>query len=332
MSEPTLTLITAEHHQALEEIKLRIEHDDDWFHIKFLLIGGLSHDIWDSSRPRKIEIGRWRKEHASATSNLTQLGFEEMLGNPIASTIFAVVFIVAVIIDMHVRTSYMVVHQLANWILTHVDPILNCRKSIFSSYCETTPYLPWEGFLRLSDHGLKGMHEDFLWNLFQTPHFHFTTWVLYISYLLMFFWLYTYGSIGGSSDGRFGKLATTILLLAIAHVVLGIFAFLGHTAPGAFDEKVLAPGVELWISSDKAGSMFAIVWLVMTGLAALRVSSIIPGRQQCYAMLSSKWDLLPFRRWLLRRQCKRGGAPAADSHGPARRLLIVVTRMLVGIL
>lgn len=289
VSEPLLTLINTEHHQALDEIKLRIEHDDEWFHIKFLLIGGLFTLFGTLLVLERIEIGREKSEHRKgvrvalfswlgrARSSIRQhvFGFEEMLSNPITASIFGIVVVIAVNIDLHVRTSYMVVHQLANWILTRVDPVLNCNKSVYSSLCEKSTYMPWENFLRISTPGSKGMHEDFLWNLFYTPHIHYSTWMIYMIYLLLLFWLCRCGTLGQ----RKGPVMTTIVLFVFVHLALGVFAFVGHAAPASFHEKLLVPYLDVWISGEKAGYVFLIVWVIMCVLVTSRLYAVVPANR-----------------------------------------------------
>jgi hypothetical protein len=58
ISDPTLSLIKAEHQKALDEITLRIQTDDDWLHKKFLAIGGLVTLFGSLLIMKRIEIAR----------------------------------------------------------------------------------------------------------------------------------------------------------------------------------------------------------------------------------------------------------------------------------
>src|SRR5712671_1195798 len=42
LTSEALDLIKTEHQKAIDEIKLRIEIEDNWYHYKFLLVGGLA--------------------------------------------------------------------------------------------------------------------------------------------------------------------------------------------------------------------------------------------------------------------------------------------------
>ncbi len=295
VSDSVLTLITTEHHNAMEEIRLRIEHDDEWFHIKFLLIGGLFTLVGSLVVVERIEL---------ATKDTSRLGIEHFIARPAGSSILAIVLIVAITIDMHVRTSYLVVHQLANWIMSNVDANLNCEKSIFSSYCNSSAYVSWEQFLRLSSGSLKGMHEDFLWSMFQTPHIHFSTWALYVLYISAVFWL-------ASSPASAARLASSpasppsaaispsenaivVLLFVIVHVALGAFAFIGHSAPASFYEKVIMPIPGYWISGQDAGYIFVLVWIIMTGLVVSRMLVIFPKMRASTSRIVSAYALFVY--------------------------------------
>lgn len=269
MSEPTLTLVNAEHQKAIAELALRVTQDDSWFNTKFILLGGLLAALGG------ILVGRSIFNDGDKTKWQEHL---EVLRSPIPSCIFAIAFIIAIFIDMHVRSNYIATQQLGQWITNSVEPILNCKKSVFSSYCEDSPFIPWERSLRQ----VGGMHEDFLYNMFQTPHIHFSTWLLYTLYMLTLYWLIAqYSARGITNDMSNDARMFLVSLFIIAHVSLGLFAFIGHSVPAAFDEKILLPHVgedsaELWISGDKAGFVFLIVWLIMIYLSQLRLYTIFP--------------------------------------------------------
>jgi hypothetical protein len=247
-----LRLLEAEHAKAIEEIKLRISQEDQWFHNKFYLVGGLLGALL-------FYLSSSRKEEER---NLSQLrGFFE---SPTSCTVLALACVVAVAIDIHQRNNIVVVQQLGLWISNYVEPALLQERAPQ----EVGSFLPWEEFLRVETPG-AAMHRDDLYGLAFYPHLHFLTWALYMLYLV---------TLQKAALARPHPQEARMVLGGLGLVQLSFagLTWLGHAAPAAFEFKVI-PYVNWWASGWLATSVYGLPYLLLV-LAVLPYAYNLWGR------------------------------------------------------
>jgi hypothetical protein len=264
---PRELILVEEHKKAVDEIKLRIEHEDSWFRYKFLLIGGLllalltrlgfgphsGSDDNSSAKPESAQASPHMQMKKLLTSNVTCCAL-------------ALSCVVAVTIDIHIRSNFNVTNQIGLWLAYYSEPA-------FLEGAEKTrdaPFYPWEQFLRIPPSEKVGalMHRSDLYSLTFWPHLHFLTWVIYMLYLNV---LYTVClQVRHSTDwpviGSF-----TLLQASIA-----VFAWVAHSAPEAVALQPI-PFLDCWLSGWSVPLMYLFLALFLASinlpyLALARVS------------------------------------------------------------
>jgi hypothetical protein len=245
-------LIKAEHQKAIEEIKLRIEQEDTWFHYKFVLVGGL------------IVFFSGYLGFGGKGSN-PEKNLEKISQSSAVCVVLALACVIAFSIDMHIRNNTTVIQQLALWIENFVEP----------AYLQTevrndpTGFLPWEQFLR-KEGAVQGMHRDDLYGFIFYPHLHYITLFLYILFLWVFQNFYFRQSanesgkplIARARDKLKAQKRTAMSAFVLVHATLLAFTLIGHTAPSAFDFKIF-PWSERWADGRTCTVIYSGFWLVL---------------------------------------------------------------------
>lgn len=244
-----------ENKKAVEEIKNRDDGEDNWFHYKFILVGGLL-----AATMGYIGFGPRAKQ--SVGQQLTELS-----RSPSTGVILALASVMVLGVDMHIRRSSCVTDQLGLWIRYYVEPVLlhgnpgNELKSL------PEDFYGWEEFLRVKvktsrstdvasgDSSARGMtekgvttnaiewdysvggglHSDELSNLFYEPENHFLTVFVYILYLAVF---QTFASRTAKDPASGGRIMPTICFVVVQISFLA-FAWVAHSAPEMFELRVL---------------------------------------------------------------------------------------------
>jgi len=240
-TQQQLDFIKAENQKAIDEIKLHIQMQNDWFHYKFILVGAVIAFFLNAYKTRL------EKDPSFQLIDLLNTDFWCM--------VLALASLVSIAIDMHVRDSIVVVQQLGLWITYYAEPAL--LQSPFSP-SSSGKFLPWEQFLRQHDSGTSGMHRDDLYGFAFYPHLHFITWVLCISYFLILlnFWRRESktGPVQQQSFAMGGYLLVQSALL--------VFTWLAHAGPSALEFKV-NPISDHWVQGDIAPVYFLPYWAVV---------------------------------------------------------------------
>lgn len=231
-----IELVKAENQKAIDEIKLWIQLQNDWFHYKFILVGAVV----------AILVGLIKTQTEKDPSK----DFSDLLVGDISCLIFALSCVVALAIDMHLRNNIIVVQQLALWIANYAEPAL---MQGFPSG-QASGFLPWEQFLRVHIPGASGMHRDDLYGLAFYPYLHFPTWVIYMVYLWIMFEAWRRHP---------EKRALLLGSYAMVQATLAIFTWLAHAAPTTFEFK-LFPWSDMWVSGPKCAAIYLLFWLFIT--------------------------------------------------------------------
>ena len=243
-----------ENKKAVEEIKIRDEEEDSWFHNKFILVGALL-----AATMGYIGFG------PQSSKQSTEEGLAALSKSPSTAVILALASVMALGVDMHVRGNTCEVDQLGLWIRYYVEPVLlhgnsdgkgptslpesfhgwedflrakvptdaakgNSSTEGSTERCSTTKSVYWEDLSQGS-----GKHSGELWNLFYEPHIHFLTVFVYVLYLAVFQTFARPTGIARASDGR----GMPIICFAVVQASFLAFAWIAHSAPEMFELKVL---------------------------------------------------------------------------------------------
>jgi hypothetical protein len=238
-------LIKLELQKANDEIKLRIEQEDTWFHYKFLLVGVLLAAFLGY-----LGFGDGKK------TGTPKERLDEIIESRAISSVLVLALLVALAIDMHVRNNAIVIQQLALWITYHAEPAF--LQTVFDPKA-TGAFLPWEQFLRVES-PVAGMHRDDLYGFAFYPHLHFFTWVLYMFYLGSFQKL----MLAHANIAKRQLRSITIAGFVLVHLSLAAFTWIGHYVPGALELKVF-PYFAIW----KNGALAALYYLIPCGVLVL---------------------------------------------------------------
>lgn len=156
-------------------------------------------------------------------------------------SVLALACVIAVAIDIHIRTATIASNQLGLWIENHVEP----------AYLRP-PYLGYETFIRNG-----GLNSDAVYGFFYWPPLHFLTWVIYLLYLTVL------QNVCLQPNRRVPQRLHLILAgFVLVHLSIAAFAWIGHTAPSAFEFKVLPFG-DHWKYGMWPPIFYLVPWLLL---------------------------------------------------------------------
>jgi hypothetical protein len=209
-SDPkTDELIKIEHQKAIEEIKLRLEMQDSWYHYKFIIIGGIFALFLGQTG---LSIGR-----STATAKKSTKRFNDILTAGSNYSILVLAVVIALAIDMHIRNGMFGVQTIGLWIAYYVEP----------SY-PVTVYFPWEQFLRQLNS--PSIHLDSLYKLGFSLHLHFLTIAVYLVYVIVLQQI----CLTSNRRVRDGQKPIVIFGFLLVHLAALGFVFVAHAIPGAY--------------------------------------------------------------------------------------------------
>jgi hypothetical protein len=222
---------------AVGEIRQRQGDEDRWFDYKFILVGGLLGAF----------LARFAIEKRAGGDAEARLG--QLISSNVTCCALAFATIVALIIDIHVRGSTMIIYQIGNWLAYFAEPTL--LRIAFDG--DKHNFLPWEMFLREPG----GMHSNALYSLSYVPNLHLATLIIYVGYL---------GVLQEVSlKGRPTNTPLTIALFALVQFTFLLFAWMSHTGPSTFESQAI-PFVDYWFRADLSGLLYILPWLGITAL------------------------------------------------------------------
>lgn len=298
--DPDLDFLKEEHKKVVEEIKMRIQQGDDWFHRKFIMIGGLvaavlaalgSDALTKASGKARESSGDGDQPDAPPATNAPQRPsgsaaidqrFGTIMRSNAACSLLALAVAVAVSIDIQTKISDSVVQQLALWVNHIVEP------AFFGDSTPSSPghtadanspgLLGFETALRLPG---SGMHTDPLSKLLLHPHGYFLTWAVYLLYLTSFHKVCFRAA--NEPRGHFAPLSQQRIALAgfgLVHFYLAAFTVITHSAPSGFELSI--GGTDF--SGDKCGWLFLIPWALLVAVHRPYWSTLVAGSfksEQC---------------------------------------------------
>lgn len=277
-------LLKAENQKAIEEIRLLMEHEEDWFHKKFLLVGGLLVALLTHLGVESFKVRQVGQENQAET--VAEERVLAIFDSGATCLVLALACVIALAIDVHVKSNIMVVEQLGEWLARSVE-----RMAVTKTADTTVVF--WEQFLRNpnsdprldscsgSTKELKqnngGMHSDDLYSLSYYPHLNFLTGLLYCLFLAS---LQRF-SHAEKNHRQAGLAELALLGFALVHIAMAIFVWVGHSLPDSFEIKLL-PYSDIWWPSIEVIPFYLFLWslLVIVSLPCLlRIHRIARQRQ-----------------------------------------------------
>src|SRR5208337_231863 len=129
-----------EHKKVTDQIKLHIEDENQLFRYKYALVGGMLAFFF-----AHIAFSPDGRRRESAEKQIEMLAISSA-----TCLVLAFAFVVAVTIDIHIRTTTIVTNQLGLWIKNYVEPAIPGRSILW-----------YEAYIRKD-----GLHADFWYGFF----------------------------------------------------------------------------------------------------------------------------------------------------------------------
>jgi hypothetical protein len=218
----TEDLIRVEFQKAIDEIKLRLEEQNSWYHYKFLLIGGifalfLGHSavLMGGVSPASVKpAGKNFADVITSTSNYS---------------ILALTVVIAFALDMHIRNNMFGNQTIGLWIANYVEP----------SYPYDPGFFPWETFLRKANN--PRIPFDSAYKLGFSVQLHFMTIAAYLVYTIVFHQVCINVSKQPTKTQHEMIVKNQIVIFGFVLVHLAVFAFVFVTraVPGTYEMNLI---------------------------------------------------------------------------------------------
>lgn len=207
--ERTDDLIRLEYMKGVDEIKLRLEQWDSWYHYKFIVIGGMFALFLGQTG---LTIGVRSQSEAKPRKR-----FKETIAGASAYAMLALAVVISLVIDMHIRNNMFAIQTIGLWIANYVEP----------SYASTTAF-PWEQFLREAHS--PSIRIDSLYRIGFSFHLHFMTIAVYLLYVIVL------QQICLSWNKRTSPATKHIVVFGflLVHLTALAFVFVAHAVPGRY--------------------------------------------------------------------------------------------------
>jgi hypothetical protein len=256
LDKSTQDFLDIEHHKVIDEIKLRIEEEDSWFHYKFILIGGTI----------AIFLGQLGfGEKRNSVTNEPNERLKSIFTAESTYSILVLSCVIALFIDMHIRRHYYAIQQLGLWIANYVEPSYVTPKDVASGF------RPWEQFLRSANP--SGVLLDSLKRLADSFHQHFMTIFIYLLYSIVLQEI-CLGFVNNERSQR--QKFIVITGFVFVQISALVFTFVAHMMPAALVMQLIPFGsmVNSWQSTlYYLIPLFLIVTLHLPYLFLLRKSA-----------------------------------------------------------
>jgi len=214
VANPRVTLLLDQHKKCGDEIRMRLEEEEHWFHYKFGFIGvmlagyllrTIFREVRDKDQTEFLPPARLRE----VFKHVSTLG---LLGTCCA---------VCIVADMHIRANRIIIYENGAWIAAVVEPLL------FGTGPDRG--VGWESFLRLDG----AHHTDSSFHLLFWPEIFLVTVAVYAAYSYIFFWQVRSASIVNADPRRLEERLRVGSYLVL-HVVVLICAVCTHYTPPNF--------------------------------------------------------------------------------------------------
>lgn len=165
----TVDYLKVEHQKVNDEIRLRTEAQDSWFHYKFILTGGMVALLLG-----QIGLGEFGLDvRARSAASKPRRWMKNIFSSESAYLILALSCVVSLTIDMHIRSQSAANQRLGLWVSNFVEPSLVAPPDMDMGF------LPWEQLLRAPT---TGLWTDSLYRIAYGLHLHYMTIFIYLLY------------------------------------------------------------------------------------------------------------------------------------------------------
>lgn len=249
-AESTRELIKEEHGKAMEEVRASLEQMDTWYHYKFILIGGVIAVFLGN-------IGVLGKQD-SASHKASERILESAFMSNRTGAMLALICLVALVIDMHIRANVNGIQQLGQWLSNYVEPsYLNAGGVTTGNYPNSAlaeiGFIPWETFIRLPRTGSSTFYA-----VAYSIQLHFMTMVSYVLYVMVFQNI--------SLQRKRGKRQQIAVIgFIFVHITLLAFVVVAHTVRDIFNVGCF-PMISLDVcslSGAHGSAYYFIAWLCL---------------------------------------------------------------------
>jgi hypothetical protein len=249
-ADPTRELIKEEHEKAMDEIKASLEQMDTWYHYKFILIGGVIAVFLGN-------IGILGKRD-SVSYKASERILESALMSNRTGAMLALICLVALVIDMHIRSNVNGIQQLGQWLSNYVEPSYLSAGGITTGNYPNNAlaeigFIPWETFIRLPRTGSSTFYA-----VAYSIQLHFMTMVSYVLYMMVF------QNISlQSKKGKRQQIA--VIGFLFVHISLLAFIVVAHTVRDIFNVGCF-PMISLDVcslSGSHGSAYYFIAWLCL---------------------------------------------------------------------
>lgn len=211
-----ITLLIEQHKKCGEEIKMRLEQEEVWFHYKFVFLGALLAGYLFRTLLKEPKGDQYEEF-------LSPKLLREVFGHVSTLILLGICCAVCIVLDMHIRANRIVINELGSWISNVAEP------AIYGPDWDNSRVIGWEHFLRLSG----GHHTDPAFHLLFWPEMFLVTVAVYASYSYVFFWQVR-RQIRETNDERRLEERLQIGTYCLLHFLILVCALSTHYAPPNF--------------------------------------------------------------------------------------------------
>jgi hypothetical protein len=212
---PRLALLLEQHKKCGDEIKMRLEQEEVWFHYKFAFLGVMLAGYLIRS------VLQEQKDSKTMTFLPPHL-LRDLFRNVSTTILLSAACSVCIVADMHIRANRIVIYENGSWIANVAEPL------IFG--VGPNRIIGWENFLRIES---VGHHTDRFFHMLFWPEIFLVTVAVYTAYSYVFFWQIARLPRGPRRDRRLEdrlRVGTYVML----HALILICAVSTHYAPPLF--------------------------------------------------------------------------------------------------
>ena len=258
--DPFLKLLEWEHGKAVNEIQERIKQGNDWYRLKFTLIGGLIGAL-------VAYLGLKAKDNDGTGGTPGEETLKKIANSNATCFILAAATSLALLIDMHNRLSDAVNKQIGLWIAHYVEPAL------MGNAGRDNHFVGWENFLRQPP---SAMHTDPQYALAVLSYGHLSTWLLFLAFLLSFqAMMRRQLDPAQPVPDRFQR-TVPIIGFGVIHLLVLALAVMAHTAPAQFVMNVFG----MRLPADWAWLPFVLPWLSLVLLNSFYALPLLSNRSR----------------------------------------------------
>jgi hypothetical protein len=236
--------------KANTEIQNRLNQEVEWFKLKYLYVGVMLLGFL---------INTYFKHNEQESSSVV-FRFQEAVVSPVTSFILSLTVVVAISIDMQIRSGRIVINQLGTWIHRYAEPVLLGAKN---GGLWSEGGMGWEHFLRLEG----GYHANTLYAMLFWTNIYYLSISLYVLYLGV-----TRKALAEGQRKKQHSLVSIIIFgFWILHITILVATLSNHIIPFTF-VVTLFPVLTGWFPIPYVHPGWLIIVYITTWLALVFVA------------------------------------------------------------